>query len=217
MMDRIKRFAARFWAIPALCYAVCLVIWLAGSIWGLAADTTARSSGRLAPFAMEAGEFELVNMELQPDGTLYTLTDDPQMLWTNPDGRALRTVRITADYDESAREMCLYYTNAPDEPFSQDKRVFAAQSNDGSSYLYTLPQGNIASLRLDPCSVKECTITVEGIAVNEDVPLWKYFAPGWHQGFLMVLYAGLASAGLAAVGQIVSGIRGGKKAPKPGK
>ena len=214
MMERIKKLAARPWAIPALCYAVCLVIWLAGSIWGLAADTMARGSGRLAPVAMDVAECELVNREVQEDGTLYTLTDDPQMLWQNPDGRSLRTLRITADYDESAREMCLYYTNAPEEPFSQDKRVFAAQSHDGRSYLYTLPQGEIAALRLDPCSVKECTITVTDIAVNEDVPLWKYFAPGWHKGFEMALTAGLCAAGLAALGQLIGGVKGRRQDKK---
>ena len=214
MMQKLKTALHRPWFLPVLCFAVTLACWLGSSIWGLAADTAARSGGRLAPFAMTAGEFELVNREVQEDGTLYTLTDDPQMLWQNPDGRSLRTLRITADYDESAREMCLYYTNAPEEPFSQDKRVFAAQSHDGRSYLYTLPQGEIAALRLDPCSVKECTITVTDIAVNEDVPLWKYFAPGWHKGFEMALTAGLCAAGLAALGQLIGGVKGRRQDKK---
>ncbi len=209
MKERIKNLTKRPWALPALCYALCLVIWLIGSLWGLASDLTGRASGRLAPFELAPSDFELVAMEQQPAG-LYTLTDDPQMIWQNPDGRILRSLRFTADYEDSAREMCLYYTSAPGEDFSQEKRVFAAQSSDGKSYLYTLPQGKIAALRLDPCSAKKNLIDVHGISLNEDVPLWHYFAPGWHRAFNMILYPALTAAGIAALVQLVTAVRGKK-------
>ena len=202
MKERIRRLTQKPAALPALCYILCLAIWLAGSVWGLASDRAARAKGGLYPFELNSQDFELVNLQPQ-DGGLYTLTDDPQMIWHNPDGRTLRTLRFTADYEDSAREMCLYYTSAPGEPFSQEKRVFASQSSDGASYLYTLPQGSIAALRLDPCSSKENQIQVHGIALNEDVPLLHYFAPGWHKAFTMLLLPGLVAAGLGALGQLI--------------
>lgn len=205
MKERVKNLAKRPWALPAVCYALCLLFWLIGSLWGLVGDLTGRAGGRLAPFELAPSDFELVAMEQRPEG-LYTLTDDPQMIWQNPDGRMLRSLRFTADYEDSAREMCLYYTNSPDEPFSQEKRVFASQSSDGKSYLYTLPQGEIAALRLDPCSAKKNLIDVHSIRLNEDVPVWHYFAPGWHQAFHMLLYPALSAAGIAALCQLVQAI-----------
>lgn len=206
MKQKIKNMAKQPWALPAACYALCLLLWLSGSLWGLVSDMVGRAGGRLTPFELTASDFELVAME-QHAQDLYTLTDDPQMIWHNPDDRILRSLRFTADYQDSAREMCLYYTNAPGEDFSQEKRVFAAQSSDGKSYLYTLPQGHIAALRLDPCSAKKNLITVHGISLNEDVPLWQYFAPGWHRAFQMILYPALAAAGIAALGQLAAGLR----------
>lgn len=214
MTKRIKELGAKPWAVPALCAAVCLVLWLGGSTWGLASDLAAKAGGRLYPFSLGTDQFYTENILVEEDGTLVTITDDPQMIWANMDGRTVRTLRFTAKYSGSAREMCLYYTNGAQEAFSQDKRVFATQSNDGKSYLYTLPQGPISGLRLDPCSVAGNHIQVESIVLNEEVPLWKYFAPGWHRGFQMVLYTALAAAGLETLRRLVETLRPQKQEQK---
>lgn len=209
-LARLRQMAGRPWFFAALCYAACLLGWLVMSLVGLGRDTAARASGRLAPFSLQAAECELVNAVLETDGEpdaaggerIRTLTDDPQLIWRNPDGRTLRTVRFAARYADSPREMCLYYTSAPEEPFSQDKRVFAVQSDDGESYLYTLPQGRIAALRLDPCSSRDNEIAVTGIQCNEPAGLLSYFAPGWFGAFRMALWPGLAAAALELVRQL---------------
>lgn len=219
---RLRRTAGRPWFFAALCYAACLLGWFVMSLVGLGRDTVARASGRLAPFSLQAGECELVNAELAADAAggdrIHTLTDDPQLIWRNPDGRTLRTLRFTARYADSPREMCLYYTSAPEEPFSQDKRVFAVQSDDGESYLYTLPQGRIAALRLDPCSSRGNEITVTGIRCNEPASLAVYFAPGWFGAFRMAIWPGLAAAALELARRIWA-LRGkgrGGQAAAPG-
>lgn len=207
---RLRRMAGRPWFFAALCYAACLLGWLVMSLVGLGRDTAAKMSGRLAPFSLQTAECELVNAVLETDGEpgaaggerIRTLTDDPQLIWRNPDGRTLRTLRFSARYADSPREMCLYYTSAPEEPFSQDKRVFAVQSDDGESYLYTMPQGRIAALRLDPCSNRDNEIAVSGIQCNESASLASYFAPGWFGAFRMALWPGLAAAALELIRQL---------------
>lgn len=206
----LKRLGGRPGFFPAACYAACLAGWLLLGLAGLCRDAALKAGGRLAPFSIPLAGLEPVNAEWRAEDLLYTLTDDPQLLWQNPDGRAVRTVRVTASYAESPREMCLYYTTAPHEPFSQDKRVFAAQSSDGASYLYTLPQASIAALRLDPCSSKENEVTLGGIQCNEPVSAFSYFLPGWYGAFQMAVWPGLLAAlleiicklcGLAAAGR----------------
>ena len=114
-----------------------------------------------------------------------TLDGDPQMIWENPDGRAVRTLRVEASYSDEPREVCLYYTNRAGEDFSQDKRVFPQKQADGS-YRYTLPYGAIASLRLDPCSPdvnKSIAITLGAVTMNEPAGAGSYFVPSWYQCF----------------------------------
>ena len=105
-------------------------------------------------------------------GALLTLDGDPQMIWENGEGAVLRTVRMEAAFDRSPGRCAFTYTTKEGEPFSVNKRVFAAQADDGS-YLYTLPQGRIAALRLDPCSPEEnkpVEMTIAGLYVNEPAP-----------------------------------------------
>lgn len=211
----LARCAKKRGFFPAACYAVCLAGWLLLSLAGLGRDAALRADGRLAPFQLLPAELELVNAEWQPGDVLYTLTDDPQLIWHNPDGRAVRTLRFTARYAESAREMCLYYTTVPNEPFSQDKRVFAAQSSDGASYLYTLPQVSIAALRLDPCSSKQNEVTVGGIQCNEPVSVLSYFSPGWYGAFQMAIWPGLIAALLDILHQL-AGLAAARRRARPG-
>lgn len=188
------RLAQKRGFFPAACYAVCLAGWLLLGLAGLCRDAALKAGGSLAPFRLLPAGLEPVNAEWRQGDVLYTLTDDPQLIWRNPDGRAVRTLRFAARYADSPREMCLYYTTAPDEPFSQDKRVFAAQSSDGASYLYTLPQVSIAALRLDPCSSKQNEVTVQSIQCNEPVSALSYFLPGWYGAFQMAVWPGLLAA-----------------------
>lgn len=201
-MKRLTGFWKRLKApIPTLCYAFCLAVWLLGSLGGLCADGLAKAGGDLYQFELAPGDFELVALEPQEGGALLTLDGDPQMIWRNEGAVTVRTLRMEAEFDRSPREMCLYYTTKEGEPFSVDKRVFAAQANDGS-YVYTLPQKRITALRLDPCSPlenKPVEMVISGLHVNEPAAWWSYFAPGWAGLLSMILYPGLAAAGISLV------------------
>ena len=89
----------------------------------------------------------------------------------------MRTLSYTARFEGEAREVCLYYTTAPGQPYSQDNRVFPGRTADGS-YVFTLPRTTLVSLRLDPCSPDE----------NATVRL---------KTFCLILYPALAAAALS--------------------
>lgn len=196
MKNKLKKIPA---PIVMLCYLTAIVLWFLSSAYGLVADIAAKSSGRLFEQQLSVADFELVNMHELETGSYISENDDPQMIWYNADGRTIRTLRMEAEFDRSPREMCLYYTTRQDEPFSVNKRVFASQQNDGS-YLYTLPQGKIAALRLDPCSPltdKPVTMAFSEFTMNQPAGVVSYFAPGWYGMFQLVVYPGLCAAALS--------------------
>lgn len=199
MIQTLKQWAKRPAFLPILCYAAAVIFWLGTGVWSLGADALAKAGGTLYESALTLENFELVDMQLLEDGNYITTSGDPQMIWQNTDGMTVRTLRLTAEFDRSSREMCLYYTNAEGESFSVNKRVFAAQQDDGS-YVYTLPQGRISALRLDPCSPEEnkpVTMTFTGFALNEPAGVISYFAPGWYGAMELVLYPGLCACALS--------------------
>ena len=198
LCDVFRASGRMFWPVW---YLLALAAWLVLGAAHFGSDALAKAQGRLAEETMAVTDWQLVGLTQNADGTLTTVDGDPQMIWENGEGAVLRTVRMEAAFDRSPREMCLYYTTKEGEPFSVNKRVFAAQADDGS-YLYTLPQGRIAALRLDPCSPEEnkpVEMTIAGLYVNEPAPWWSYFAPGWAGVFSMVLYPGLAAAAISLV------------------
>ncbi len=200
MRERLKKIPA---PIPVLCYTLAVLFWLVTSLWGLGADLAAKAAGGLYQQQLAVEDFTLVNMHQQEDGSYITENGDPQMIWQNPDGRTIRTLRMTAGFDRSPREMCLYYTTEAGEDFGVNKRVFAAQADDGS-YLYTLPQGNITALRLDPCSPEEekmVTMTFQSFVMNEPASLASYFAPGWYGMMQLIVCPGLCASAVSLARQ----------------
>ena len=142
------------------------------------------------------------------DGTLTTLDGDPQIILENVDGRVVRTISYTAQFDDEPREVCLYYTTKIGEDYSADRRVFPKSAGNGR-YIYTLPRTSLAALRLDPCSPEEnrtVTFTMSDITLNaaDTLPApWQYFVPSWYQAFCLVLYPALAAAAVSIVGAVV--------------
>lgn len=213
---KLKPLLRRRLAIPVLCYLVAMLVWIVLGASALVADLWAHHSGRLREQTLHAQDFALVDLELQSESpdVLVTQTGDPQMILEDVSDRAVRTMQVYADYEGDAREMCLYYTTAVGQPYSQDRRVYPARQSDGS-YLYTLPRTRIVALRLDPCSPdvdKQVTITLDKITLNTQVG--GYFLPSWYQIFCLVLYPGLAAAALDWLRAVIL-VRTSPKASEP--
>ena len=174
-------------------------------------DALARGSGALYEQAVPLADWQLVGLTQtaatpetavwQEAVTLTTTDGDPQMILEDVSGMTVRTLSYTVEFAGDAREMCLYYTTAAGQDYSQDRRVFP-QALGGGRYLYTLPRTQIAALRLDPCSpdankTVDLTFSPAAITLNgaDTLPaVWQYFVPTWHQAFCLALYPALAAA-----------------------
>lgn len=207
-MKALQKWFSRRGALPLTAYLLALVCWLVLGAAHLASDTAARAQGRLTEETMAVTDWQLAGLTLA-DGTLTTLDGDPQIILENMDGRVVRTISYTAQFDDEPREVCLYYTTKIGEDYSADRRVFPKSAGSGR-YIYTLPRTSLAALRLDPCSPGEnrtVTFTMSDITLNaaDTLPApWQYFVPSWYQAFCLVLYPALAAA---AVGIVVAVVR----------
>ena len=203
-MKALKNWFSRRGALPLTAYLLALAVWLVLGAVHFGSDAAARAQGRLAEETMAVTDWQLVGLTPNEDGTLTTVDGDPQMILENVDGRVVRTISYTAQFDGEAREMCLYYTTKVGEDYSADRRVFPQSVGEGR-YIYTLPRTNLAALRLDPCSPEEnktVTLAVRDITLNASDTLpavWQYFVPTWYQAFCLVLYPALAAAAVSMI------------------
>lgn len=206
-MKALQKWFSHRGALPLTAYLLVLVCWLVLGTAHLASDTAARAQGCLTEETMAVTDWQLAGLALA-DGTLTTLDGDPQIILENVDGRVVRTISYTAQFDDEPREVCLYYTTKIGEDYSADRRVFPKSAGSGR-YIYTLPRTSLAALRLDPCSPEEnrtVTFTMSDITLNaaDTLPApWQYFVPSWYQAFCLVLYPALAAAAVSIVGAVV--------------
>lgn len=201
MKERLQAFLARKAALPVLCYALALAGWLLWGVYARLDDAGLRAAQSSVPVA----DFVLTALEPDPDvQDGYAATSgDPQMLWQNTDGRKIRTVSYVPEFLGGAPgEACLYYTTRPGEDFSRDKRVFP-RALDTGRYVYTLPHGPVAAIRLDPCSPAEGEDPVTVVFMFDSVDLnygptlphgWQYLVPDAYTAFCLLLYPALAAA-----------------------
>lgn len=224
MKHFVKRWFARRGALPLTCYLLALAAWLALGAVHAGGDALARGSGALYEQAVPLADWQLVGLAqtaatpetaaLQEAVTLTTTDGDPQMILEDVSDRTVRTLSYTVEFAGDAREMCLYYTTAAGQDYSQDRRVFP-QALGGGWYLYTLPRTPIVALRLDPCSPdanKTVGLTFRPAAITlngaDTLPAaWEYFVPSWYQAFCLVLYPALAAAALSWLRACVCALR----------
>ena len=203
-MKALQKWFGRRGALPLTAYLAALAVWVVLGAFHLGSDSLAHAQGRLTGETMAVTDWQLVGLTQNEDGTLTTVDGDPQMILENVDGRVVRTISYTAQFDGEAREMCLYYTTKIGEDYSADRRVFP-QSLGSGQYVYTLPRTSLAALRLDPCSPEEnktVTLAVRDITLNaaDTLPaVWQYFVPTWYQAFCLVLYPALAAAAVSMI------------------
>lgn len=209
-MKALQKWFGRRGALPLTAYLAALAVWVVLGAFHLGSDSLARAQGRLTGETMAVTDWQLVGLTQNEDGTLTTVDGDPQMILENVDGRVVRTISYTAQFDGEAREMCLYYTTKVGEDYSADRRVFPRSVGEGR-IIYTLPRTSLAALRLDPCSPEESkavTLTMSSITLNaaDTLPhFWQYFVPSWYQAFCLVLYPALAAAAVSMAAAIVPG------------
>ena len=207
-MKQLQRWFSRRGALPLTCYLAAVVCWLVLGAFHWGSDALAKQAGKMYESEIPVTDWQLAGLEdsgSTAENALLTTTDgDPQMILEDVSGRTVRTLSYTVEFAGDAREMCLYYTTAVGQDYSQDRRVFP-QALGGGRYLYTLPRTPIVALRLDPCSpdankTVDLTFSPAAITLNgaDTLPaVWQYFVPTWHQAFCLALYPALAAAALS--------------------
>ena len=206
-MKALQKWFSHRGALPLTAYLLALVCWLVLGTAHLASDTAARAQGRLTEETMAVTDWQLAGLTLA-DGTLTTLDGDPQIILENVDGRVVRTISYTAQFDDEPREVCLYYTTKIGEDYSADRRVFPQSAGSGR-YIYTLPRTSLAALRLDPCSPEEnrtVTFTMSDITPECRRHLARavaVFCAELVPGVLSGALPALAAAAVSIVGAVV--------------
>ena len=142
--SRLNRLFAHRFALPVLCWCAALVFWLVQGAVAFAGDSSAKAKGTLTETSIPIESWQLAELtwgepgeNSAPQGQLITTGGDPQMILENVDGRVVRTISYTAQFDGEAREMCLYYTTKVGEDYSADRRVFP-QSDRAADVLAAL-------------------------------------------------------------------------------
>lgn len=184
----------RHGVLPALCYAVTLLVALSAATVTLLKDTADRRSGTLTETKLSLEDFELVNLRLADSNVLISENEDPQMRYTAAEGQRLDTLTISLSYDRYPYERCLYYVTRPGEEFGQEKRVWATENADGS-LTFQLPAGVLA-IRLDPGSCTDLTMTFDQLVLNRPRPTADYYLPTGGGWFFLLVLPGLAAAAI---------------------
>lgn len=132
--------------------------------------------------------YQLVNLEQTGPDTLTSLTGDAQLLLTP--GQPVRRLRLVAGYEEGSHERDLYY-HLPGGGYSARLRVWPALSEDGASWIYTVPRWAGQNVRLDLVDTAPATVRVEAVILNERPAWYRYFIPTPWQLFWLAAVPGL--------------------------
>lgn len=185
------------WLLP-LCYGLWVAVWLCCALVHFVGDGLRAEQGLIPQEAAPA------DIQQMADGTWASASIDPQLVWEGLNAE-VRTLRLRADFTLAEGEMDLFYTRKEGQGFSLNNRVIAVPQQDGS-YLYTLPAGNVHSLRLDMGNANENTITIHEITLNPQLPAGQYFVPTLRDIVAALAVPGLACCAIYIILEIVKRI-----------
>lgn len=188
--------------LPVLVGGALLLAWLGRGLFFLVYD---RGLPALRLNMADAQLTALTPLEDADSGTYRSEDIDPQIVFEGLDIPA-RTLVLQIEFERPPGEMALYYTRAIDEDFSPQRRVFGRLAEDGR-YVYTLPAGHIASLRLDPGEQSMNKTTIGEILLNPPQPAGPYFLPTARGLVDYVLWSALASCGIYTIMEWAAAIR----------
>lgn len=199
MKNGVKRWLGgwRKW-LPLWCYAAALALWLALALADCIGD------GLRAEAVLDPGAAAPVNMDDLGGGAYVTQNTDPQLIFENLNAD-VRVVRLCIEIDQPPGEMELFYTRQG-AGFSVRQRVIGVPQDDGS-YLYFLPAGRVAGLRLDPGFQSGAALAIRAVVLNPRLPMAHYLWPGLRGLAALAVLPALASAVIYTIIEGASGVR----------
>lgn len=178
------------------CYAGGLAVFLLAHLAGFAANRVAYANGSLAPAALTLADFDLHELEPQPDGTLLSVGGDPQLLLRDA-ARRVENVTIHFEYTLPPLLVNAFWAS-PGQDFSVRRMAYPRQ---GQAEAFLLPARGGQSLRIDPGTRVGNRITVHSIVINQKRPFFAFFAPSAGEVALLAVVPGLLACGLSLAAQ----------------
>lgn len=185
------------WVVAVL-YAAFVLAWLAQALFFYEGDRMREQ----AP--LQAAAARLEGLDGAGEGAYVSTGVDPQMIFEHVD-HPVRQVLLTVSFTAYPGEMELFYTHTPGEGFSARRRVIGVPVQGG--WLYTLPAGQVAALRLDLGTVSANTAQVGGITLNPRLPASHYFAPTLRTLALLLALPALASCAFFTIIELISSVQ----------
>ena len=182
------------------CYAGGLVVFLLAHLAGLAANRVAYANGSLAPAALALADFDLHELEPQPDGTLLSVGGDPQLLLRDA-ARRVENVTIHFEYTLPPLLVNTFWAS-PGQDFSLRRMAYPRQGQpEGQPKAFLLPATGGQSLRIDPGTRAGNRIAVHSIVINQKRPFFAFFVPSAGEVALLAVLPGLLACGLSLAAQ----------------
>ncbi len=191
MRQRLKTIlAVLYQRLPLWCYLAALALWLGLALADYIGD------GLRAEAALNPADAVPHNTDNAGDGWFVTQNADPQLVFAYLDAD-VRVVRMGFETNGQPGEMELFYTREG-LAFSPRQRVIGVPQDDGS-YLYFLPAGRAAALRIDLGTRGGVPVRVTGIGLNPRLPAAHYFVPGLYMLAALAVLPALACAGIFTI------------------
>ncbi len=182
-------------------YTTIITVFLLFSLFSFAIDQLLLLTGRIATVELTTftsfDTFDFIlNESVEPAKTGITSTQDVKLVLDDFNELGtdfIRTVHMDMSFSQHPGEVVLFYAKEG-EDFSDAKKIWAKQQNDGI-YTFTLPRTQqIDKIRIDPSSVYNNELYLNHITLNGSLTLSKYFTLSNEQIFNFLLYPLLACA-----------------------
>lgn len=181
--------------ILLLCYAGLLVCWLLAGVALFVYDRSAPTT------VLTPQQAQLVQLAWQEDGTLLTTGGDPQLIFENVQV-PVRAVQLQAEFANAPGEMDAYYTRKAGQGFSPTKRSYGYLQQD-NTYWYSLPPGNVESLRVDLGTAAGNQITLTAVVLNPQQPFLAYILPSFGNLVAFVVIGALAGGFIYTIMELI--------------
>ncbi len=182
-------------------YAIIITVFLLFSLFSFASDKILMLTGHISQVELTSftsfDTFDFILNESDEQAkTGVTNTQDVKLVlddFSETGTDIIRTVHMDMSFSLHPGEVVLFYAKEG-EDFSDAKKIWAKQQNDGV-YTFTLPRTQkIDKIRIDPSSVYNNELYLNSITLNSSLTLSKYFTLSNEQIFNFLLYPLLTCA-----------------------
>ncbi len=176
-------------------YALGVMMWLAIHIDGAIANSGAHSSGVFTEAELALSDFELVGLELQADGSLYSTSGDPQLILKSSE-LLVDSVYIDIEYASPPLVEAVYWTSYGGE-YNDRQQAFPIEQG-----VWWLPARGGYNLRIDLGTVVANEITINSIVINGERPLYSFFIPSATEVALVIILPALFAAAISIIAKL---------------